>query len=396
MTRPAFALNVLLASLLLSGTASAAGYQFKVNIHGLPQAVWPSCATPWDTNLAHNEKVFAYSAESVPAGESCETVKQERTCNKGTLSGTNTFAACTPASSCTTPKQVVTMIEPGYYQTVVVPTGCASVTIKAWGSGGSAMPLSYTGYGGGGGYAERTISVSPGSALYAWPGHGGWLQTGGGGAGYPGGGGTYSGESNTGGAGGGWAGVSTSTNPFLPGAFVLVAGAGGGAGGTPYLTAAVNGGAGGGGAGQGGVLLRESGGYFLYASGGGGGTPTVGGAGGAFASSGTALTGGFTSPNRSGVGGGIGGGGGGGGWYGGGGGGATSTDTTHYPNNLGGWGGGGGGGGSSYAPDGVTLAGDGRFVANSVDSDYVPNTGNGGGTAGASGQNGAVVFIWKE
>ena len=39
MTRPAFALNVLLASLLLSSAASAAGYKLKVNIQGMPPAV---------------------------------------------------------------------------------------------------------------------------------------------------------------------------------------------------------------------------------------------------------------------------------------------------------------------------------------------------------------------
>ena len=108
MSRPAFALNVLLASLLLSSAASAAGYQLKVSIPNLPPAVWPSCTTPWGTSLAHNGKVFAYSVESVPAGSSCDTVKQERTCNKGVLSGTYSLAACTvvtpPAPiACTAP-----------------------------------------------------------------------------------------------------------------------------------------------------------------------------------------------------------------------------------------------------------------------------------------------------
>lgn len=166
MTPSVSALNVLLASLLLSSAASAAGYQLKVSIPNLPPAVHPSCTTPWGGSVAHNGSVFAYSAESVPFGESCNTVKQERTCNKGTLAGTYAHQTCAPLSAC--PGGGTQVYATAGTFSFTLPEGCSSATLtaKVWGAGGAQEFTNGQGKpgntGGNGGYAEYTGGVTSG------------------------------------------------------------------------------------------------------------------------------------------------------------------------------------------------------------------------------------------
>src|SRR3989344_1158615 len=58
-----------------------------------------SCPTPWGTTVTHGGYVTAYQTSSVAAGSSC--VSQTRTCTNGQLSGSYTYASCTPAASLT-------------------------------------------------------------------------------------------------------------------------------------------------------------------------------------------------------------------------------------------------------------------------------------------------------
>ena len=58
-----------------------------------------SCTTPWGTTVTHGNYVTAYQTSSVAAGSSC--VSQTRTCTNGQLSGSYTYASCTPAASVT-------------------------------------------------------------------------------------------------------------------------------------------------------------------------------------------------------------------------------------------------------------------------------------------------------
>ena len=164
MTRSAFTLNVLLTSLVLSGVAQAAGYQLKVAIPNLPPAVWPGCTTPWGDALTHNGKVFAYSAESVPFGVSCDTVKQERTCNKGTLTGTFAEPTCAVLAACPV-GGTQAYATPGTY-TFQLPVGCgmATVTAKVWGARGEMD------YSGAGGYADATTTLVTGETLTVYVG----------------------------------------------------------------------------------------------------------------------------------------------------------------------------------------------------------------------------------
>ncbi|MBF0500074.1 MAG: fibronectin type III domain-containing protein, partial [Candidatus Riflebacteria bacterium] len=101
----------------------------------------------------------------------------------------------------------------GANQTYIVPAGCTSISVKAWGAAGGAGSV-YSG--GGGGYVDGVISVTPGETLIARVGGGG---SGTGSGGFPNGG---SGASN-GGAGGG-------SSSILRSSTVLIEAGGGGGG----------------------------------------------------------------------------------------------------------------------------------------------------------------------
>ncbi len=263
-----------------------------------------------------------------------------------------------------------------------VPQGVTSMTVKTWGAGGGAgggaSGGALSGIGAGGGFAQATISTTPGETLTVY--------VGGAGGGGPSGG-TFNGS---GGGGGGWSGVKRSATSLV------IAGGGGGGGGVCFN--AYDGGGGGAGGGTTGTAGTD-GADSQGGDGGDAGSPTgagIGGAGestnGADGTGGSGQNGGAggnegTNPDNGGANGGAtgggsgvsincGGGGGGGGYYGGGGGEAGDDNIVVYG------GGGGGGGGSSYATGTAssTTAGSGTAAANTGDSDYA-----GGAGAGASG-----------
>ena len=62
------------------------------------------CTSPWGTTVTHGSSITAYSSSSVACGSSCDSVKQNRTCTNGVLSGTATNQNCSVAPCpCTTP-----------------------------------------------------------------------------------------------------------------------------------------------------------------------------------------------------------------------------------------------------------------------------------------------------
>ena len=276
----------------------------------------------------------------------------------------------------------------------LVPTGCDTLTVKAWGAGGAGGGKASGGSGGGGGFAQADISVTPSESLTVTLGGGGAGGTGqlgtpaagiGGGTTTPtagggaGGGGTTDGsnggggttDGSNGGGGGGYAAV------LRGGTFLIQAGGGGGGGGVGDGGSPA-GGAGGAGGGTSGVAGSRvgSGGF-----GGGGGTTSAGGAGGSTGgASGSANTGGVGAVKIADSGS---GGGGGSGRFGGGGGGAA-TDLS---------GGGGGGGSGLVTGTNTTLtAGSGTTPGNTADADYAASAGV-GGAAGTNGNPGRIVLI---
>ena len=265
----------------------------------------------------------------------------------------------------------------------VVPSGTTSITVKAWGAGGGQGwkgANAQTPHGGGGGFAQATLSVTSGQTykVVVGGGGGGAVYNVGGTAGANGGGAGGDGSTNSAGGGGGYSGVFHPSVTQANAKVIAGGGAGGGAGWT--TTSGAAGGPGGGTSGVAGTA-----GSAGTATGGGGGTQSAGGtAGSANGSVGSALQGG-----KGGTGNGYDGGGGGGGYYGGGGGGHAASTS-----------GAGGGGGSGYVTGTSTTltAGSGASVANSADSDYASGKGNGGSgiaTTGAdSGQNGYVVISY--
>ena len=334
MTRPAFALNVLLASLLLSSAASAAGYQLKVSIPNLPPAVWPSCTTPWGSSLAHTGKVFAYSAESVSFGESCDTVKQERTCNKGQLSGTYSNQACTPLTAC--PGGGTQAYATAGTFSFTLPQGCSSATLtaKVWGAAGGGGGSTGSD-GGGGGYASSTTTVTSGNTLTVVVGGGG-----------------------SGGSGGGASAV-------LLGVAELAVGGGGGGGHSWHTYSKSNGMPGGNsdttflGTTHAGVSIPASSTYWAWS---GGGASSYGSGGMAMYQG----VSGFAYIHA----------GGGGGYLGG-----KKATCCAYAY-----------GGSSYASNGTTIGGAGANPGNASDPDYVAPAGVG---VGSNGGPGRVVLTWQ-
>jgi hypothetical protein len=220
----------------------------------------------------------------------------------------------------------------GGQQTFVVPNGCETVKIEAWGAKGGNRP----GYsaGGNGGYATGTLSVTPGSTLYVYVGQYPGAGTT---AGWNGGGQGDCGGHSEGGGGGGASDVRVGGTGWND--RVIVA-AGGGGGGGMHQNDKPGGGGGG--------LTGAAG---TGCAPGQGGTQDAGGTKGTDSCNNATSTDGIFGVGGCGASGGCGaggGGGGGGGWYGGGGGGTCGS------------GGSGAGGGSSYlggVSDGSTQTG---------------------------------------
>ena len=261
----------------------------------------------------------------------------------------------------------------GSTQTYTVPAGVKSVNVKLWGAGGGGTATSgCSTYGGAGGYAGGTISVTAGDVLTIIVGGGGGAHSGGGRSAVRNSGGT---ELVTAGGGGG-AGECNSGLHGAPG------------GGTSGGNASVGGGTGGGGGTQ---STGGTGGYHNFGSACGYAGPPP------FSTTGSQFQGGvgyggllLGSGGFGGGGSGYdeycdgGGGGGGGGYYGGGGGGGGSSN--NFP---------GGGGGSSYlggVSNGSTTGGSGTTPGNNLDANYLSGIGVGGSPAG-SGGNGRIVII---
>lgn len=224
------------------------------------------------------------------------------------------------------------------------------IRIKAWGAGGQKGAGTGS-YGGGGGFVQCDVTVTPGETLNVVTGLNGSGPVDDGGGADP--------FDSGAGMGGGFSGVFRGSRTQANALAIAPGGAGGGE---------VNGSAGG----AGGGLTGESGVFVSGSS-----TPGTGGsqtAGGAY--SGTALNGGdggyFSSPSLA-------GGGGAGGYYGGGGGASA-----------------GGGGGSAWATgdNKVITAGSGTVCGNNTDSDY-PGSGvvATGGITGV-GKKGYVVIYY--
>ena len=331
---------------------------------------------------------------TLPVGESVNLVVDFTPTATGSVSGALSVEGVDVASATASllgegvdsdPYQAFTWTGAG--QSYVVPAGVTSVTIKAWGAGGGAgnETGAASGLGGGGGFAQSVVSVTPGEVLTVRPGQGGIAPGGGGGA---------------------------SIVARADGTLLVVAGGGGGGG--------TDGGSGSGGTGNGGAAGGVTGGpgqtmtssTFGSGSGGSGGSQTAGGAGGTGArisgsgnpcdgAAGAYLSGGGGANGSSscststgaledaaGTGASNGAGGGGGaGYYGGGGGGSLST---YY--------GGGGGGGSSWSSSGSIQAGAGDAAANTADTDYDGSAGAGGqpgdwpSTTSTDGEPGRVVI----
>jgi len=270
-------------------------------------------------------------------------------------------------------------------QELVVPDGVTSIDVRMWGAGGGmcggVRVAEEVGLGGGGGYSDGELPVTPGEILSITVGGAGQRPVAGfGGAGGFGGGGP-GGDANVkdpavddGGCGGGGASEVVGTGG------AITAGGGGGAG-----WGTVTGTSGAGGGPEGGTPSQLTAGYGDGSGGGGGygGASGLGGAGGvghtnhAYGTGngepGTVNTGGaggsdLMSPRSR-------GGGGGGGGYGGGGGGGASESWSA---------GAGGGGGGRTVADGTTITGDGTTPANPDDPDR--------GQAGEPGHGGRVIL----
>lgn len=295
-----------------------------------------------------------------PSGSGTRTPASLNFTSNGTSGPTHSIALTgTGGSSCAAGKQIYAYT--GADQVIQVPAGCTTATIKAWGAGGrGGNSINAPTAGGGGGFAQRTVSaLAPNASLLVVVGQGasGVAAT------YGGGGAGLTGSSYSGGAGGGLSGVFLGSKSQ---ANALAISGGGGGGFNAYA------GAGGGSSGATGGPVYSIYNLTMYPA--GGGTPSAGGVGGGgsgvYGAAGTPLQGGAATNYE--------GSGGGGGYWGGGG----AVDQA-------------GGGGSGYAPGGTLTAGSGCNVANSADSDYASGIGNGGCAANTSGQNGRVVIIWQ-
>jgi hypothetical protein len=273
-----------------------------------------------------------------------------------------------PLGNCPNFTQVFTYT--GADQNFVVPVGCETITVKAWGAGGGGGGRDTVNgaNGGGGAYATSSISVMGNETLTIRVPGGGAIGGSGlsiaGGVGGFGGGGAGGNSGNAGASGSGAGGGGAART--LRGATELTVAAGGaGGGGAGNNQAAGAGGAGG-----------QNGSNNAAGTAAGGTTGTSGATNG--------------SVGATGAGDGGGGGGGGGGTNGGSGGAFGAADT----------GGGGGGGGASFVgAAGVTgsiQAGAGTTPPNITDADYVGGIGVGGagGNPPVAGGNGRIVISY--
>lgn len=241
-------------------------------------------------------------------------------CVTDTLSGTLTIEDCGSVSETCLNFQYTGAVQPW-----TVPAGVTKLRIKMWGAAGGPGPIAAFGPGGGGGYTEASLAVTPGQLLSIYVGGGGAPAIAGNGGlgGWPNGGRGGSGnrveiiEGSVGGSGGG----GGRSEIRIGGITYAVAGGGGGG------SLGSGGGGGGGAAAQFTVADNPFGVYGF------GGTQTAGGATasntlcsnpvagtpGAFLQGGTGATdlGGTLNDRTA-------GGGGGDGYYGGGGGGSHS------------------------------------------------------------------------
>jgi hypothetical protein len=276
-----------------------------------------------------------------------------------------------------------------FNQDFSIPANCTEITVKAWGAGGGGVYFTPDNYGGGGGFSQATLTVTPGETLNIRVGQGGlgtleytqycsecsvwpWRIAGGGARG-----GSY----GVGSGGGG--------SFVFRGKDVLIA-AGGGGGGGFYSN--MPGGAGGGSEGSQGLPINGLDG----SKGGGGGTQYSGGTAGFGdgATAGQSLKGGKGGDPTYSEGDAYGAGGGGGGGYFGGGGGSGFVLMKPFLS-------GGGGGGSGFVSGSQTslIGGSGREAANQKDSDYQSGIGMGGisydSSQNGSGGDGLVVIQYS-
>jgi len=276
--------------------------------------------------------------------------------------------------------------------TFVVPAGVVSLHVKLWAGGGGGgggnegQPGDAAGVGGGAGYGEATLAVTPGDTLAVVVGAGGGagrnentainVLSPGGAGGVPGGGDGGDVMPNgwigpSGGGGGGLSAISSGMQPLI-----VVGGGGGGAGDSSDIGVPRGG--------VGGATGGTGGGAITASNGGRGGTATAGGAGGAGTIDGVAGASlrGADAPASQGNGRGAGGGGGGGLFGGGSGSSGNSSDTS-----------GGGGGGSSFCVvPAMLISGIARQAGNAADPDAM-GAGT-GGTRTTAGTGGRAVLTW--
>lgn len=273
-----------------------------------------------------------------------------------------------PLANCPNFKQVFTYT--GADQSFVVPVGCETITVKAWGAGGGGggRDTVDASSGGGGGYATASIAVMGNETLtIRVPGGGAiggaGLNVAGGIGGF--GGGAAGGNSGNAGSSGSGAGGGGAARILRGATELTVAAGGGGAGGAGNMQGSGAGGA----AGQNGSINAA-------------GTAAGGVTNASGNTSGTA--------GATGAGDGGGGGGGGGGRNGGTGGAFGAADT----------GGGGGGGGASFVGAagviGIISNGVGTAPPNTTDVDYALGVGVGGagGNPSVAGGNGRIVISY--
>jgi hypothetical protein len=246
-------------------------------------------------------------------------------------------------------------------QSWTVPAGVTSIRIKLWGGGGASNGGNRAfnakqNWGGGGGFAQMDVAVTPGQVLTIKVARGGiraygnnWPAV------YPAGGRSYNSNHSTGGG----------RSQVILSGITLIAGGGGSGGWNYYAYGGAGGGSTGGDGGNGTWYLGNTDSRYI-SIGGKGGSQSAGGAGGQGTIQGVAggyLTGGnnngtFTGP------------GGGDGYYGGGSGAESESATSAS----------GGGGGSNAVIGGtnaISLRAPGRETAAKNDPDYVAGIGDG-------------------
>lgn len=267
-----------------------------------------------------------------------------------------------------------------------VPCGMTSLNIQVWGAGGGAgYPTAPAARGGGGGYSEGTLAVTPSQTVYVSAGEGGNQ-----GPGATKGGFLNGGDGNTAdeGGGGGLAGtfsvdlVPLSAPQYSSPTAYILAGSGGG-GGYHASDPGIFGGAGGGLSGDSGGQTVECNSASAGAGGGGGGQA---GGGGVLPGSSPPATTGQVGYLFGGGDAGCRGGGGGAGYYGGGGG----SNYTPQPH-------GAGGGGSSYyghpqITSGSTEEGSQNSGGGTGQPGYVAGTNEGTPMASGNGEDGYVLL----